>query len=81
MTELVLDVLESVAVGTETHQAFLVNEDGQGRNARYQHVNAQVPFVAVDEVRIRDVPLDYARLLQAINLINIINQKDVPTPR
>ena len=36
--------------------------------------------MTVDEVRIGDIPLDYARLLQPIDLIYIVDQKDVSSP-
>ena len=41
-------VLQTELASAESDQAFFVNEDGQGRNACDQDIDAQVPLVAVD---------------------------------
>jgi len=42
----------------ESDEAFLVDENCKGRDAGYQNVETQIPFEALDEQRVCDVPLD-----------------------
>ena len=45
-------------MGTESDESFLVNENCERRDAGYQNVETQIPFEALDEKRVCDVPLD-----------------------
>jgi hypothetical protein len=42
----------------ESDEALLVYENGKRRDAGYENVETQVPFEALDEKRVCDVPLD-----------------------
>lgn len=51
-------LFEAEFMGTESDEPFLVNENCQRRDAGYQNVETQIPFEALDEKRVCDVPLD-----------------------
>ena len=42
----------------ESDETFIVNENCERRDASYQNVETQIPFEALDEKRVCDVPLD-----------------------
>lgn len=70
-------------MGAESDEPFLVNENCQRRDAGYQNVETQIPFEALDEKRVCDVPLDDHSLGERalVQLAYIVNQKNIATSR